>query len=126
MGKLLVVRLPEPHAKQREIEACEAKRVVVKAGRRFGKTTMVARMAVRKANAGRRELYATPIFSQTDVFWELCVKWLWNGIQLGLVTKNETKRTLHFTKSGGRIIGRTASRPDHLRGLYADDWKSVV
>ena len=121
MGKFLVVRLPEPHAKQREIEACEAKRVVVKAGRRFGKTTMVARMAVRKANAGRRELYATPIFSQTDVFWELCVKWCWNGIRLGLITKNETKRTLHFTKTGGRITGRTASRPDHLRGLYADD-----
>ena len=82
---------------------------------------MVARMAIQRANAGRRELYATPVFSQTDVFWEMCVKWLWSAIELGLVTKNETKRSLIFVKSGGRIIARTASRPDHLRGLYADD-----
>jgi hypothetical protein len=78
-------------------------------------------MAVLKANAGRRQLYATPIFSQTDVFWELIVKWLWGGIRLGLVTKNETKRTLIFRETGGRITARTASRPDHLRGLFADD-----
>lgn len=82
---------------------------------------MVARMAVRRANAGRRQLYATPIFSQTDVFWELCVKWLWDAIKIGLVVKNDTKRSLTFTRSGGRIIARTASRPDHLRGLFADD-----
>lgn len=82
---------------------------------------MVARMAIKRATDGRRQLYATPIFSQTDVFWELCVKWLWDAIQIGLVVKNDTKRSLTFVRSGGRIIARTASRPDHLRGLYADD-----
>lgn len=82
---------------------------------------MVARMAVHRANAGRRQLYATPIFSQTDVFWELCVRWVWDAIRLGLVEKNETKRTLKFIRTGGSITARTASRPDHLRGLYADD-----
>jgi hypothetical protein len=119
--KRLRIHIPAPHARQAEIEACTAKRIVVKAGRRGGKTTMVARMAVGRANAGRRQLYATPIFSQTDVFWELCVRWLWHGIQVGLVEKNETKRTLKFIRSGGTITARTASRPDHLRGLYADD-----
>lgn len=82
---------------------------------------MVARLAIKRANAGRRELYATPIFSQTDTFWELCIRWLWPAIRVGLVTKNDTKRTLRFLRTGGQITARTASKPNHLRGLWADD-----
>jgi len=120
MGKRLRVHIPPPHAKQAEIEACTAKRIVVKAGRRGGKTHMAARKAIQLANAGRRVLYAAPVFAQTEAFWDRCVAWLWPAIQVGLVYKNDTKRLLRFVKTGGQIIGKTASRPNHLRGDYGD------
>lgn len=115
------IRLPAPHPKQREIEACQSKRILINAGRRAGKTFLVARRAIKRANTGRRELYAAPVNSQTDAFWELCTSWLALPILAGLVKKNEQKRTLLFLKSGGRIEARTAHKPDHLRGTWADD-----
>lgn len=121
MTKRARIRLPAPHPKQREIEACQSKRILINAGRRAGKTFMVARRAIVRANSGRRQLYAAPVNSQTDAFWELCTTWLALPILAGLIKKNEQKRTLLFLKSGGRIEARTAHKPDHLRGTYADD-----
>ncbi len=65
-------------------------------------------------------MYAAPVASQTDAFWELCTEWLADAIRTGLIEKNETKRTLKFPGEG-RIEARTAHTPDHLRGTYADD-----
>ena len=121
MTKRARIRLPAPHPKQREIEACKSKRILINAGRRAGKTFMVARRAITRANSGRRQLYAAPVNSQTDAFWELCTTWLALPILAGLIKKNEQKRTLLFLKSGGRIEARTAHKPDHLRGTFADD-----
>ena len=121
MTKRARIRLPAPHPKQRAIEACKKKRILIAAGRRAGKTFMVARRAIKRAGSGRRQLYAAPVNSQTDAFWELCTTWLALPILAGLIKKNEQKRTLLFLKSGGRIEARTAHKPDHLRGTYADD-----
>ena len=117
--RLLTVQLPPPHAKQAEIEACQAKRIVIPAGRRAGKTTMAARKAIKVAQNKKRALYTAPITAQTDRFWELCTDWLADAIRAGLIHENKTKRVLSFP-GGGKIVARTAFRPDHLRGDYAD------
>jgi len=120
MTKLLEISLPRPHPRQAEIEACTAKRIVIRAGRRGGKTTMAARKAIIAAGAGRRVLYTAPIVEQTDAFWTKCTDWLSAAFLTKLIDKNETRRLLDFKHSGGRITARTAFKPDHLRGDYGD------
>lgn len=119
MTKKLIVRIPSPHTRQSEVESCEASRIVVPAGRRAGKTTMVARKSIYKASDGRRVLYTAPTNVQTDAYWGMCSEWLSDAILTKMVNKNETKRTLTF-HGGGEIVARTAYKPDHLRGTYAD------
>jgi len=121
----LRISLPPPHAKQAEIEACTAKRIVIPAGRRAGKTTMAARKAISVAKVDKRALYTAPITAQTDRFWELCTNWLGDAIYAGIIHENKTKRVLSFPGEGydherGKIVARTAFRPDHLRGDFAD------
>ena len=118
--RIAKIHIPKPHPKQQEIEDCEASRIVIVAGRRAGKTTMSARKAVHLANEGRKVLYAAPISTQTDSFWEMCTAWLHPVIQTSLITKNETRRTLTFNHSSGKIQAVTAFKPDHVRGTYAD------
>ena len=119
--KKLVVTLPTPHAKQALIDNCNLKRRIIKAGRRGGKTTWASRHSVLKAQEGRRILYIAPVTIQTDSYWEMCTDWLSDAIAIGLVKKNETKRTLDYVKTGGRIEARTGNKPDHLRGGWGDD-----
>ena len=114
------IRFPAPHPKQREIEACQARRVVVCAGRRFGKTTMLARLAAKAACKGRRVLYLSPIMSQSDAFWERLRGWLGPAIAAGDIQVNETLRRMTFLSSEGVIRCRTAHDPDSLRGDTGD------
>ena len=104
---------------QAGIESCEASRIVVNCGRRAGKTHMSARKACKAAAKGRKVLYTAPVADQTDSFWDLCTEWLADAIAAGIVHKNVTKRILTFP-GGGRIVARTAYKPDHMRGTYAD------
>ncbi len=120
LTKRLILPIPPPHEKQRKIESSTSNRIVVAAGRRFGKTTMVARMAAYDANAGKRVLYAAPIIAQTSAFWDTLMAWLKPAVELGLVYVHETKKLIRFNRSGGTIIAKTASLPDNLRGDFAD------
>jgi len=121
MSKTLNISIPAPHPKQAEIESCKKNRIIINAGRRAGKTFMVARMMVRRANKGHRQLYIAPVSVQTDAVWALACEWLSDAILLGIVKKNETRRTLEFLLTGGRIECRTGHKPDHLRGGWGDD-----
>lgn len=96
-----------------------AKRKVCCAGRRGGKTTGMAILAVEKMLDGRRVLEAAPTADQTAAFWNDCKLFLQPLIDADLVTKNETERSLHFV-GGGRIRAKTAWDADSLRGDYAD------
>lgn len=115
----LTIRLPEPHSKQRQFVRSHAKRIVVVAGRRVGKTTGVAIKAVESMLAGRRILEAAPVSDQTNSFWDACKKALAEPIAAGVVRKNETERILDIP-GGGRIKCKTAFNADTLRGDYAD------
>ncbi len=115
------VQLPQPHGKQAAVLQSTAKRKVVLAGRRGGKTVMSAIMAVQYFLRGKRVLYAAPTQDQTDAFWNGVTHYLGELTRAGVVSKNETKRILEFSVAGrGRIRAETCWDPDSLRGDYAD------
>ncbi|NIV32807.1 MAG: hypothetical protein GWN58_26185, partial [Anaerolineae bacterium] len=60
--------MPKPHSKQQAIRQSKAKRRVIVAGRRGGKTTGAAILAVEGMLRGKRVLEAAPTMEQTEAF----------------------------------------------------------
>lgn len=116
-GSLQVV-LPRLHPKQSEIRSSPARRKVICAGRRAGKTTLAACVAVEKMLQGHRVLYATPTQEQADAFWELVKGYVLPLTSSGHMYKNENEHILEL--EGARIRAKTAWDADSLRGDYAD------
>lgn len=112
--------LPEPHEKQKVFLDCGKKRVVIRAGRRSGKTTGIAIMAVEKFLEGRRILYATPTADQITRFWHEVTAALADPIARSLYYKNETEHVIELRGTEQRIRAKTAYNADTLRGDYAD------
>jgi hypothetical protein len=115
----LNVSLYAPHPAQDAFLRSPAKRKVCCAGRRGGKTTGMAILAVEQMLEGRRVLEAAPTADQTNAFWADCNRFLQPLIDAKLIKRNSTERTLEFV-SGGRIRAKTAWNADTLRGDYAD------
>lgn len=109
----------EPHDKQIAFIKSPAKRKVIVAGRRGGKTTGVAILAADMFMAGRHILEAAPTQDQTERFWEVVKQYFEEPITAGFIYKNETKRVLELP-NGGRLRTKTAWDADTLRGDYAD------
>jgi hypothetical protein len=116
----ILATLPEPHQKQRIIEQSRAKRKIVNAGRRAGKTTLAARVAIIKMCEAKRVLLASTTQDQADAFWEKCKVWLKPFLDSGELEKNEQRRIIRMPTTGGQIKVKTASDADTLRGDYAD------
>ena len=118
----LNIHLRRPHEKQRWFIESQAKRKVVRAGRRGGKTTGAAILAVIKFLEGRRVLYAAPTSTQVEHFWSEVKGALEEPINTGVYYKNETLNLI--SKVGPRekagIRAKTAWNADTLRGDYAD------
>lgn len=110
--------LPEPYALQAEIIKHPAKRKIICAGRRAGKTIMAARMAVDAFLDGKRVLLSSTSQDQADAFWEYIVEWLQPLIQSKTVYKNEVRRILRLET--GRVQVKTGSNPNALRGGKSD------
>lgn len=117
----LTVRLPIPHPKQSDFIESGAKRIVVRAGRRGGKTVGMSIRAVEKFLAGKRVLYAAPTQEQIDRFWVSVCRALEEPIDAGIFHKNETRHIIELTGTEQRIRAKTAWNADTLRGDYADD-----
>lgn len=115
------VHLRRPHAKQAAIVDCVAKRIVVRAGRRWGKTTVAATRAAKRFLAGRRQLYATPTQEQVDAFWWEVKRALAEPLEAGALYKNESLHIIEMPGTKIRIRAKTAWNADTLRGDYADD-----
>lgn len=113
--------LKRPHGKQADFIYSEAKRKVIRAGRRGGKTYGMAIYAVLKFIKGRRILYGAPTQEQVDRFWHLCCDFLREPIEQGAVYKNETKHILEVPGTEQRIRAKTCWNADTLRGDYADE-----
>jgi hypothetical protein len=116
----LLVHTPTPHAKQREFINSTAKRKIIRAGRRGGKTVGVSIFAVDKFLDGKRILYAAPTSEQVDRFWVTITRALDEPIKAKVFIKNETEHIVEFPGTEQRIRAKTAWNADTLRGDYAD------
>lgn len=117
----LTVNLPNPHKKQLAFIRSDAKRKIIRAGRRGGKTVGVVIYAVEKFLAGKRVLYATPTSEQIDRFWTEVNRALYDPIQSGVFYKNETKHIIERAGTEQRIRAKTAWNAETLRGDYGDE-----
>lgn len=113
-------RLRVPHPEQVRFMASSAKRKVIRAGRRSGKTVGVATLAVQAFLAGHRILYAVPTQEQVDRFWYEVKRALELVIDQGILYKNETRHVVELPRTETRIRAKTAWNSDSLRGDYAD------
>lgn len=117
----LTVRLRRPHHKQQQFVESECKRIIIRAGRRSGKTVGIAIKAVKKFLAGRRVLYAAPTQDQIDTFWGEVKRALAEPLERGIFYKNETRHIIERSGTQQRIRAKTAWNADSLRGDYADE-----
>jgi len=115
-----LVKLRTPHEKQRQFLESTAKRKVIRAGRRGGKTTGIAILAVQAFMQGRRVLYATPTAEQISTFWWEVTTALAPVLATGVLYKNETEHVIEVPGTKNRIRAKTAWNPDTLRGDYGD------
>lgn len=116
----VIVRLRRLHEKQQMIRDSPAKRKCIRAGRRGGKTTLAADIAVDKFVDGHRILYAVPTQEQVDRFWFEVKRALQQPLSAGIFVKNETRHTIELPGTEQRIRAKTAWDADSLRGDYAD------
>lgn len=125
------VRCPAPFPKQAEFVNCTAKRVVIKGGRRGGKTQGLAIRALRRFRAGRRQIYAAPTARQVRRFWAIVSRALAEPIAAGILHKNETEHLIEFPGTDISIQAQTAWNPATLRGdwchdLYLDEYQLMA
>jgi hypothetical protein len=114
------VKLRTPHAKQQAFIDSPAKRKVIRAGRRGGKTTGIAILAIQAFMHGRRVLYATPSHDQIQTFWWEITTALQHAVASGALYKNETEHVIEVRGTKNRIRAKTAWNADMLRGDYGD------
>ena len=143
-----VVKLPKPHPKQEAFIRSKAKRKMVKAGRRGGKTVGVGIMASEDFLELERVLYAAPTSEQISRFWATVTRAFEDPIDKGILYKNESECVIEYSEKfikelaknplispeylhkirESRIKAKTAWNADTLRGDYAsklilDEWQ---
>lgn len=112
--------LPVPHARQLEFIVSRAKRKIIRAGRRGGKTVGAAILGVEAFVAGKRVLYAAPTSEQVGKFWFEIKLALSPLITAGLFRQNESENYIERPDTENRIKCKTAWNADTLRGDFAD------
>ncbi|MFQ5760195.1 MAG: hypothetical protein ACE5HM_04380 [Acidiferrobacterales bacterium] len=114
------VRIRRPHDSQKAFLNSRAKRKMLRAGRRAGKTTVSAINATKVFLQGLRVLYATPTSDQIGRFWFEVTRALAEPIDAGVFYKNESMRIIERSGTEQRIRAKTAWNADTLRGDFAD------
>ena len=109
------------HEPQIRLVSSQYKRIVVKAGRRGGKTFSIAIRAVERFMQGRRQLYGAPTAVQVDEFWYEVKKALKEPIDAKILRVNESKQIIERVGTKQRIKAKTCWNADSLRGDYGDD-----
>ncbi len=119
--KAVDVWLYKPHGKQSDFIDSPAKRKVIRAGRRGGKTVGVSIYAVQKFLEGKRVLYGAPTQEQVDRFWYCVTEMLRPALEEKVYYKNETKHIIELSGYEQRIRAKTCWNADTLRGDFADE-----
>lgn len=117
---VLTISFPEPTEKQSEFIDSIAKRKVIRAGRRGGKTVGASIISGKRFLNGDRILYAAPTTEQLDAFWKCSVEAFAEPIEAGLFKKNESEHYIELPGTKQRIKAKTAWNADTLRGDWAD------
>ncbi len=115
-----VARDGRRHEQQEAFVKSKAKRIIIRAGRRGGKTDGVAIKCLDAFLAGRRVLYTAPTGEQTDAFWYEVILALGPAIEAGAYVLNKTERYIEVPGTKNRIKAKTAWDADSLRGDWAD------
>lgn len=113
-------RIRIPYTEQARFIHSPAKRKVIRAGRRGGKTTGMAILALDAFVRGLRVLYAVPTQEQIATFWQEVTQATALAVETGALRKNETQHILEARDTGARIRAKTAWNADTLRGDFAD------
>ncbi|KKL46125.1 hypothetical protein LCGC14_2348680, partial [marine sediment metagenome] len=108
------------HDRQEAFVFSEAKRIIVRAGRRSGKTVGVGTLAVMAFLDEKRVLYGAPTSEQIDAFWFEVKRALQPAIEAGVFTKQEVTHVIEKPGTKQRIRAKTVWNADTLRGDYAD------
>lgn len=108
------------HPKQKEFVTCDAKRVMVRAGRRSGKTFGVSLVAAYGLLAHKRVIYATPTADQLQVIWRLMKRYFREPLESHYLRKNEMTHTIELEGTDIIFQAKTAWNADNMRGLYGD------
>jgi len=111
--------LSERHPHQVEFVKSAVKRIIVRAGRRGGKTVGAAMKAVEAFLQKRRVLYTAPTSEQTEKFWFEITKALAPLVETGIFQQNNSERFIERVGTEQRIKAKTAWNADSLRGDYA-------
>jgi hypothetical protein len=114
------VYLPKLHDHQERFIKSPAKRKMVRAGRRGGKTIGAADLAVETFLNGGRVLYAVPTSEQKDQFWYTVKHILREPLDAGIFKKSENECFIELENTRQRIKAKTAWNADSLRGDFAD------
>ena len=113
-------KLRRPHSKQLEFINSQAKRKIIKAGRRGGKTVGVAIADCISFLKGHRVLYGSPTIEQVDRYWFEVCRALQEPIDAGVYKKNEGEHFIEKPGTENRIKAKTCWNANTLRGDYAD------
>lgn len=97
------VTLLEPTPKQDEFIHSTAKRKVIRAGRRSGKTTGIGIFAVEQFLQGKRVLYAAPTIEQIGRFWSTVNNALYELVVEGIYHKNESEHFIEKRRTENRL-----------------------
>ena len=114
------VVLPIPHTYQSEFIDSDKKRIIIRAGRRGGKTVGAAIKAVHLFLDGKRVLYAAPTSEQVGKFWFEVTSALRPLTDIGAFKKNESESFIEKLGTEQRLKAKTAWNANTLRGDYAD------
>jgi len=119
-GWQALIHTRTPHEHQQRFIDSPAKRKVIRAGRRGGKTVGMAIAAVEAFKDGLRVLYAAPTAEQVGAFWYEVKLACHDAIEAKLLYKNESEHIIEVPGTKNRIRAKTAWNADTLRGDYGD------
>lgn len=116
--KTLEVTLPPLHEAQLAIDEHPARFKVVNCGRRFGKTALGVRAAIRVAVDGGFAWWVAPTYPIAGIGWDV-LKHYARQFPDGMCSVKEADRLVTFP-GGGAVQVKSADNPDSLRGRGLD------
>lgn len=120
---MIDIRLPKPFPEQLEILNHPAKRKIIVAGRRWGKTEVGSIDACQDFLNGKRVLLTSTTQDQADIFWMRIKGYLAPLFAPKYADKNESRRIIEGARGLGLIKVKTGRDPDTLRG---GDWDKII